>query len=202
MDRRRFLGAAGTAALATAALSGCASRGPSGDNVIRYWGMGAADKDKDALVAAAFKETPAGRDIEVLIDQVPSSGVSDMSQIITAVRGGTAPDLWWMDRFTAVQNASVGLLEPIDSLIEQYEDVSPAEFKKQWIQFAIDEMTYEGQLYGLPTSTDARGLLYNEDLLREFKVDLDLFNPDQHVLTWDELRETARKISKIDGSGN
>ncbi|MFC0674643.1 extracellular solute-binding protein [Brachybacterium hainanense] len=202
IDRRRFLGGAGLAAAATLGASSCARSGPTGDKVIRYWGMGAADKDKDEMVRDAFLQTDAGKGVEIVINQVPSSGNADMSQIITAVRGGTAPDLWWMDRFNGVQNASIGLLEPIDPLIEEYEDVSPEEFKKQWIQFAIDELTYDGQTYGLPTSTDARGLLYNENILRDRGIDLDMFDPEQHVITWDELREVARQCTHEDDRGN
>lgn len=202
IDRRRFLGGAGLAAAATLGASSCARTGATGDNVIRYWGMGAADTDKDQAVLDAFKATEAGKDVQVIIDQVPSSGAADNSQIITAVRGGTAPDLWWMDRFNAVQNASIGLLEPIDGLIEEYEDVSVEEFKAQWIQFAIDELTYDGQTYGLPTATDARGLLYNENILRDVGIDLDMFDPKQHVITWDELREVARQVTREDSRGN
>lgn len=202
IDRRRFLGAAGAATASALALGACARRGEDGDSTIRYWGMGAADTDKDEKVREAFLQTPEGKGVTVVIDQVPASGVSDMSQIITAVRGGTAPDLWWMDRFTAVQNASIGLLEPIDPLIEEYEDVSPEEFKSQWIQFAIDELTYDGQAYGLPTSTDARGLLYNEDLLQESGVDIGLFDAAQHTITWDELWDAAAKVTTKDSRGN
>lgn len=202
IDRRQFLTGTVGAAAAGLALSSCARTPPAAEHVIRYWGMGAADTDKDEAVREAFVETDAGRGVEIYIDQVPSTGAADMSQIITAVRGGTAPDLWWMGRFTAVQTASIGLLEPIDPLIEEYEDVSPEEFKSQWIQFAVDELTYEGQMYGLPTDTDARGLMYNEDVLIEAGIDLDMFDPDQHVLTWDELREVARQITEVDGQGN
>jgi multiple sugar transport system substrate-binding protein len=202
ISRRHFLGG-GLAATASAfALSSCASTPAPGEHVIRYWGMGAGDKDKDEKVREAFKQTEAGKNAEIYIDQVPSSSNQDMSQIITAVRGGTAPDLWWMDRFNAVQNASLGLLEPIDSLIEKYEDVSPEEFKKQWIQFAVDEMTYEGKMYGLPVPTDGRALLYNENVLKKAKIDLEMVDPDQHTLTWDELREISRKVTKKDKRGN
>ncbi|UFU05525.1 extracellular solute-binding protein [Ruania halotolerans] len=202
MDRREFLVGAGVVTAAAFTASSCARSGPTGDHVIRYWGMGASDTDKDEAVREAFLATEEGQGMQIVIDQVPSSGVADMSQIITAVRGGTAPDLWWMDRFNAVQNASIGLLEPIDPLIEEYEDVSPEEFKRQWIQFAIDELTYDGQTYGLPTSTDARGLLYNENVLLESGIDLDMFDPEQHVITWDELREVARRITQVDSRGN
>lgn len=201
IDRRHFLGAGGAAA-ATVALGACARSGAAGDSTVRYWGMGASDKDKDEAVREAFLKTPAGKGAEVIINQVPSNGASDMSQIITAVRGGTAPDLWWMDRFNAVQNASIGLIEPLDELIEKYEDVSVEEFKKQWIQFAVDELTYDGMLYGLPTSTDARGLLYNEEVLSAAGLDLDMFDPKRHTLTWDELHEVATTCIKTDAKGN
>jgi multiple sugar transport system substrate-binding protein len=200
--RRHFLAGTALAAAGTAGLGACADTPSSGPHTVRFWGQGAADKDKDEAVRDAFKKTDAGKDAEIYIDQVPSNGVSDMSQIITAVRGGTAPDLWFMDRFNAVQNASIDLLEPLDPLIEKYEDVSPEEFKKQWLQFAMDELTYDGKLYGFPATTDARAIEYNEDLLRDNGIDLDLFDPDQHVLTWDEIADVAEKLTKEDKKGN
>ncbi|GAB4095948.1 extracellular solute-binding protein [Brachybacterium horti] len=201
ISRRSFLTGTSAAGLALG-LGACASRPASGPNTISYWGVGAADKDKDEQVRDAFLATDAGKDAQIYIDQVPSSGVADMSQIITAVRGGTAPDLWWMDRFNAVQNASIGLLEPLDDLIEKYEDVSPEEFKSQWIQFAVDELTYDGRLYGLPCTTDARGLMYNEDVLKDAGVDLDLFDASQHTITWDEMDDAVEKIVQQDKRGN
>lgn len=201
ISRRHFMGGA-TASAAALGLGACANRGADDDSVIRYWGLGAADAEKDDKVIKGFHDDDVGKGVDVEVNQVPSNGVADMSQIITAVRGGTAPDIWMMDRFNAVQNASVGLLESIDDLIEKYEGVSTAEFTKQWIQFSIDELTYDGKLYGLPISTDARGIMYNEDVLKDADIDLDMFDPEQHVLTWDELRETARAITKIDSHGN
>lgn len=201
ISRRTFLSAAAASAAALS-LGACAPRASSSDAVIRYWGMGAADADKDLKVIDAFKATKAGSGVVLDVNQVPSNGVADMSQIITAVRGGTAPDVWQMDRFNAVQNASIGLLEPIGGLIEKYEGVSVDEFTQQWLQFAVDELTYDGQLYGLPINTDARGIMYNENLLREAGVDLDMFDPAQHVLTWDEIREVSRKLTRTDSRGN
>ncbi|MGW8566059.1 extracellular solute-binding protein [Isoptericola sp. NPDC055881] len=201
ISRRNFLGAAAVSAAALS-LGACAPRASSSDAVIRYWGMGAADADKDAKAIAGFNATKAGAGISIDVNQVPSNGVADMSQIITAVRGRTAPDVWQMDRFNAVQNASIGLLEPIDGLIEEYEGVSVKEFTSQWLQFAIDELTYDGRLYGLPINTDARGIMYNENILRTAGVDLDMFDPQQHVLTWDELRAVSRKVTRSDSRGN
>lgn len=201
ISRRHFLGAA-SASTAALGLGACAPRGSAGDDVVRYWGLGAADADMDAAVIAAFQATEAGSGITVDVNQVPSNGAADMSQIITAVRGGTAPDIWYMDRFNAVQNASVGLLEPIEDIIEEFEGVSAEEFSAQWLQFAVDELTYDGELYGLPVNTDARGIMYNESILRDAGIDLELFDPEKHVLTWDEIREAARMITKVDDRGN
>ena len=202
MISRRGLFAAATGTAGALTLASCARDDRSDPHTIRYWGMGAADKDKDEAVAAAYVKTPQGRGMTIRINQVPANGNADMSQIITAVRGGTAPDLWWQDRFNTVQNASIGLLEPVGPLIEEFEGMPWREYAKQWVQFAIDELTYDDQLYGLPTSTDARGLMYNENLLREAGIDLDMFDPEQHTLTWDEMWEVCAKLTKRDGRGN
>lgn len=201
VNRRTFLALAGAGTVAIA-LPSCANQRNTDPDVIRYWGQGAADADKDQAAVDAFTATPQGEGVRVQISQVPSNGSADMSQIITAVRGGTAPDLWFMDRFNTVQSASIGLLEPLDPWIEEYEGVSAEEYRRQWISFAVDELSYDGQLYGLPVQTDARGIMYNFGMLREVGLDPDMFDPAQHTLTWDELADVAETCVEMDGNGN
>ncbi|MGH3587973.1 MAG: twin-arginine translocation signal domain-containing protein, partial [Pseudonocardia sp.] len=64
ISRRTFLSAAAASAAALS-LGACAPRGSSDDSVIRYWGMGAADADKDLKVIDAFKATKAGSRINI-----------------------------------------------------------------------------------------------------------------------------------------
>ena len=198
----RALGAGASVTIAGGSIVGCTNR-PVGEerdpNTVRLWGLGAADADKEATVLEAFSEQHP--DVKVEVSQVPSNGEGDASSVITAIRGKTGPDLYWMDRFNAPQFASLGLLEPIDGLIEEQEGVSPEEFMSGWINFATDELHYDGQYFGLPTATDTRAMYVNMDLATEAGIDPALLDPKNGPMTYDQLWEINDQFNVQDERG-
>ncbi len=73
-----------------------------------FWHTLPRDPDKSSIeeiVKQFEKENP---DIKVKIVVVPA-GETDSSKILTAVAGGTAPDLFYVDRFTVPQRAAQGV---------------------------------------------------------------------------------------------
>lgn len=201
INRRKFL-ASGASALALAgvgALAGCSPRSAPGN--IRYWGISGDNAKNEQKILDAFAQTDAGRNVTITKSTVPSSGTGDATSVITAVRGGTAPDVWFMDRFSAVQYASLGLLEPIDGMIKKYGD-DVDDIKKRTLPFANDELTYNGKLYGLPTETDTRALYYNTEMVRGAGVDLDELDPANGPLSVQRVVEISDKLIKKDKRGN
>ncbi|SDS91401.1 ABC transporter substrate-binding protein [Microlunatus soli] len=195
LSRRGFLAAAG--AVGGAAVAGCSQR-TSGPNEVRMWGVGGDSRDAEQKVIDTFQQK--NPTIKVTSQNVPSSGNSgDATSVITAVRGKTAPDLWWMDRFAGAQYAALGLLEPIDDLIEKYEEPG---FLDAWLPFTVNELSYQGKMYGLPTVTDTRGLYYNKTLLRQAGVDPDELDMSNGPITVERLFEIGDKITKTDKIGN
>lgn len=138
-------------------------------------------------------------DRRVRQSQMPESSTGDATYAITSVRGGTAPDLWIMDRFTTAQYASLGLVEPLDHLIAEHES---AGFLEQWADFAIDEVSYDGQIYGLPFDTDTRGLFYNKETFREAGLDPDELDPSNGPITVERMLELNEELAEVDGAGN
>lgn len=198
MQRRTFLtGAAAAGAIAgLGLLSGCAPARTNPNN-ISLWGVPGDQRPIELDIVKAFGAVRP--DINVKVSTAPSNGTGDATSIITAVRGGTAPDLWFMDRFSCAQYASLGLLEPISDLIEKYEDDG---FIDQWLPFATRELTLGGKLYGLPTETDSRVLFYNKTLLRENGIDLDELDPKNGPPTVARIMEISNQLMKKDGRGN
>jgi multiple sugar transport system substrate-binding protein len=198
MQRRTFLtGAAAASAIAgLGLLSGCSTTGTNPKN-ISLWGVPGEQRPTELDIVKAFGALKP--DINVKVSTAPSNGTGDATSIITAVRGGTAPDLWFMDRFSCAQYASLGLLEPISDLIEKYED---SDFLDQWLPFATRELTLGGKLYGLPTETDSRVLYYNKTLLRENGIDLDELDPKNGPPTLTRIIEISNQLMKKDGRGN
>ncbi|ACQ81245.1 extracellular solute-binding protein family 1 [Beutenbergia cavernae DSM 12333] len=196
IDRRTFLaltGAAGAGAL----ITGCANRSGSGPNEVRLWGMGGVEAEAQQQIVDAF--TAENPSVTVSQSLVPSTGTGDATAAITAVRGGTAPDLWLMDRFAVAQYASLGLLEPLDPLIAQHEN---DDFLDQWMPFALNELRYDGQIYGLPFDTDSRGVFYNRTTLADSGLDPDELDPSNGPVTLDRVLEMNGQIAQEDDRGN
>jgi multiple sugar transport system substrate-binding protein len=198
ITRRRLLGASAAlgAVAGTGLLSGC-SRGARDPNQLLLWGVSGDQVPNQQKVLDSFSASHPG--VSVVARSVPSAVDGDATPVITAVRGGDAPDVWYMDRFTGAQYAAIGLLEPIDDLIKQYE--APG-FLDDYLKFGINELTYQGHLYGLPVGTDVRALYYNKTILRDAGIDLDELDPKNGPTTIDRIREISAKVTKKDARGN
>ncbi|QQD77468.1 ABC transporter substrate-binding protein [Curtobacterium sp. YC1] len=201
-DRRTFLrGSAatvGAGALALLAASCASNPGRGNPDEVSLWGVGGTFVPFQTKVIEQFQRLHP--EVTVNVDVVPSQGTGDATSIITAVRGGTAPDLWLLDRFSAAQYAAIGLIEPIDDLIAQYEDQSKEDFLAQWLGFAVGEVTYEGKTYGLPHDTDARGMFVNRTMLRDAGVDPDEFDWERNgPVTMDRMWEVSERVTKRSG---
>ncbi|WP_114558945.1 ABC transporter substrate-binding protein [Desertihabitans aurantiacus] len=125
-------------------------------------------------------------------------GDADATALITAVRGGTGPDVFVADRFTINQFASLGLLQSLQPRV----DAEPAGFTDDYLPFALAEATYQQELYGLPWHTDTRGLFYNRQVLRDAGVDLSLLDPANGPMTIEELRAVADQVTTTDEAGS
>lgn len=205
MDRRtllRLIAGTATVTFAGGTVAGCSNR-PVGEdrdpNHVRIWGIWSSDAEKEMKVIEAF--TAQHPEVKVSVSQAPNNGLGDNSPVITAVRGRTAPDIYFMDRFNGAQYASIGLLEPINDLIEEYEKVDPQEFMSGWIKFATDELYYNGNWYGLPMDTDTRALYYNKDLTDEAGIDPSWLDPDNGPMTLDQIWEINDSFNKQDSRG-
>jgi len=82
--------------------------------------------------------------------------------------------------------AKGNLLLPLDEYWDDYED------KDQYYQNAVDALTFNGKLYGVPYNTNVRLLLYRKSVFEENDLEV----PGN----WEELINTAAYITKnIDG---
>jgi multiple sugar transport system substrate-binding protein len=195
--RRQVLGFGAAAGLY--GLTACGSGARAGGD-IAFWGAGGDDLPAQTDLLDAY--TAANPGVSITASQVPAGSLNYGASIITAVRGGTAPDVWLLDRFTTAQYASLGLLEPLDPLIEEYTGTSVEEFKSGWMKFAIDEASYDGQLYALPTETDCRALFYNKQMLRDVGIDPDELDPANGPVTFDRVLEMGDAVATLDERGN
>ncbi len=111
-------------------------------------------------------------------------------KLLTSIAGGETCDVVLWDRFNTSTYAPKGALLALDDMIAQ-DGVDLDLF------FAptVDELEYDGKLYGLPTMVDTRVLFCNIDLLEEAGIDY------KGITTWEKLEEAAVAATKRDESG-
>ena len=133
-------------------------------------------------IAAAFeKEHP---DIKVDIQVVPWGNYWDKLQ--TAVAGGEAYDVFWMNGPNFPVYASKGvLLDLQDQVAADSVDMSV------YPQSLIDLYTFDGDVYGLPKDFDTIALYYNKDLFDA----AGLAYPTGDW-TWDDLKSAAQTLTQ------
>lgn len=201
VSRRDFLRLSlGATVLGAGALTLGACGSQTDPDYVNLWGLWATDLPSQEAIIKNFKKIHPN--FKVKQSQVPTSTQGDASAVITAVRSGTAPDLWLLDRFTTVQYAAIGLLEPINPIIEKYDTQSVKEVTSNWLDFTVDEMTYRNQIYGLPFTTDSRVLVYNKGALEKANIDISALDPNNGAPTFDEIWKIADQFTKTDTKGN
>ena len=75
------------------------------------------------------------------------------------------------------------LIEPLDSYFNSWNE------KNQFIESTLKPLRINGKLYGLPYNTNARAMVYRKDIFKKYNLSI--------PKTWDELLDTARKITEL-----
>jgi multiple sugar transport system substrate-binding protein len=190
--RRRLVGtglAAGAVAASTTfavpTILSAASRqdaAVSGDLV--EWGFGIQETNPLARARVlAFEE--AFPDVTLQIVET-----FDEQKLLTAAASDTLPDVIWLSRAETATWAAPGVIVPLTEYIER-DGYDTSEF----YPFAIEEASYEGEIYGIPGGADVRGLYVNLDHLEEIGVAVD----DIDTSDWDQLSELGGQLVQAEG---
>jgi multiple sugar transport system substrate-binding protein len=175
----------------TTAEGAATTTGESAGGDVTFWTSHTAGTDINAFQAITDDFNALGG-TQVELVQVTGTE-TDATQLITAVRGGTGPDVYMLDRFTVAQRASDGLLEDLT----QFSDDPLAGY----IEFAAAEASYNDVAYALPFDTDTRALYYNIGMLEEAGIDTAPLDPANGPITWDQLKEMANQLNVEEGDG-
>lgn len=151
------------------------------------------DLTTDQAIVKKFNETHKG--VKVKLVQVPTTATNDTSKLLTAVRGGTGPDVYHLDRFTVTQEAAAGVLEDLTKY-------GAPSMKKNYLDYAWAEVEFQGKPYALPRDTDARGLMYNKTILSDIGVSLSQVDPNNGPITTDQFLQINQKANTTGSNGN
>lgn len=141
------------------------------------------------LAADYVDEAPVVEAIEEFMEIYPNIKVEtaghewgDMQdQVRLAVNGGAPPDLAHQHAFAM---GSQGLAEPVSDLWEEWgaED--------QFLPGAIDNVTWEGEMFGVPIDINTTFYLYNTEMFEEKGL--------EPPATLEEFTEVSQEVAEID----
>ncbi len=152
---------------------------PSQGRIVIWHSWAGADGDALAQILARAQDALPNLTVETLF-----VAYDDLLQSYAdAVAAGGGPDIllapsWWLQEMADAQ-----LLQPLDPAL------TPALQNDYW-PAAVENLTYQGELYGLPTSIELVSLFYNRGLV----------GPDQLPTTTEELLALAQADPGL-GSG-
>lgn len=120
-------------------------------------------------------------------------GGKSLDQLMTVMSGGDAPDLAIVGTQQVSLMANVGALTDLTPYIEPVKD----QMESELVAAGLAWSKHDGKYYAVPFSNYDWGVFYNKDLFIEAGLD-----PEKPPQTWDELKEYAQKLTKVDENGN
>ena len=147
--------------------------------------MGFSGVDEVATSRVEVAEAELG-DVEVELIE----GELHLQQFLASVASGEPPSLLYADRDQIGSLAARGAIIPLDDCIDG-EGIDMDQFR----DYAVDQVTLDGHVYGIPEFNQVQVTMANADLLAAAGVTIDQVNgSDREAMT-----EANRKLAKVDG---
>jgi multiple sugar transport system substrate-binding protein len=184
-------GGGATAAPAGGGATAAPAQGGTAQATVEWWDTltGVDEEVTKKMIDTFQSKNPDIKINRTYIAQTESSQAND--KLLTAIAGGSPPDVFRFDRFIVAQFAAQDFLTDLTDL------ASKAGIKQEdYFPFAWEEANYKGKLYALPFDTDTRALWYNKDIFKEVGLD-----PEKGPQNIKELEEFADKLTKKDANG-
>lgn len=138
------------------------------------------DKDQEVvyqkIIEEFEKENP---EIKIKLEVTPWDQY--WTKLETAVTGGNAPDVFWMNTPNAQNYIDSGILAELEN--PQYDE---AKFAEQYIK----TFSKDNKLYGIPKDFDTQALYYNKAIFDEAGIEY----PDESW-DWAKWKEVAKKLT-------
>ncbi len=184
MNKRQAGLLAAAVSVAALVLAGCGGgdSGSGGKTKVVVWNgyEDAQGKNLTALIAQYNKDHP-----DVDVTQLVSSSDRVLQKVLTAVRGGSPPDVAYM----------FGSWSPNIAKIPQVVDMSSYVDDPDWkwddfYEGEREAATVGDKIVGVPALVDNLAIVYNKTLFKEAGV-----APPTADWTWDDFRAAAKKLT-------
>lgn len=133
------------------------------------------------------------------------AGQMNPQKLMTAIVGKVPPDVISQDRFTISDWASRNTFLPLDPLIERDRNRDPlTPTREQYYPQFWEEASYNGKVYGIPTSGDTRALFWNKDVFRAKAKELIAagLDPNRAPRTWKETLAYSKVLTEFNKDGS
>ncbi|MFD1147059.1 extracellular solute-binding protein [Saccharothrix hoggarensis] len=140
-------------------VGGCGGLGADTSGALVTMGFGLPDEHATARVAV-FREANPGVDLRI------SEGAFDEQQFLSAVAAGDPPDLVYAERRKLGGYAARGAVQSLDACVREH-GVDLGRFREA----ALRQVTYQGEVYGLPEFSSVRLMIVNNPVVRAAGLD-------------------------------
>jgi multiple sugar transport system substrate-binding protein len=188
--RQRFLLSIAAAGLAAASLAACGSGGGSGGSktvTVAYEDYGGFHAVGDLMRKAipTFKKEHPGWNVQLDPINAPENDYYTKLDLMNR-SASTQPDVLYEDTFLINSDVKAGFLAPLNSYLKTW-----ADWKYFYPASKTAAQAINGDIYGVPMSTDTRGLWYNKQLFQRAGLPVP-WNPKN----WNDVLAAARTIKK------
>lgn len=166
---------------------------PSGEkSVITVTFRDDGQGEEDSLwrwLVAAYETYDKKDEIELDIAPITASEGDYFAKIALSLQSeATAPDLVAEDTFQLATDVSAGYLTALDEYLTEYEDWNNSSFYDSLKEGVTAE---DGKVYGVPYSTDTRGLWYNKEIFKQAGL------PEEwEPKNWEEVLDACTAIKE------
>ncbi|HET7739134.1 MAG TPA: ABC transporter substrate-binding protein [Mycobacterium sp.] len=183
MWRSSRVAAALSATALLVAVAGCGGSGSSsGKTQITVW-EGYTDVEGKAFNKLADEFNSSHKDIDVKV--LETNNDYALQKVLTAVRGGTPPDVAYLYGSWAPNVAKIPTVVDLTSTVKSK--------AVNWNDFYPGERavtTVDGKVIGMPALVDNLAIVYNKSLFKKAGV-----TPPSANWTWDDFRAAAKKLT-------
>lgn len=168
---------------------------------LHVWGlnMGYPRTGWLAVVDAFERKYPH---IDVIVG--PADRGQDLQKLLSGVVGNSPPDVFKREANLFGDIAARGILRPLDDLIAADADIPDGVHLDDYAPGVWDSVRgQDGRIYGVVEGTNNLFFVYNKAVFREEAEALRNagLDPERPPQTWDEVRDYARVLTKVDDRG-
>ena len=186
--KRQIISVLCSAAIMVGLLSGCqkSDNGASGDTgektEITFWETSSSKEDRQAMeemIGRFEKENP-----DITVKYEGMEGEAYKTKIKTVISSNNLPDVfsyWVGEQFETL--VSSGNVMDLTSIYEK-----DASFKDSFVEGALDAVSYDNKIYGLPTEITCMAVWYNKRIFEENNIEI--------PKTYDELKNVISTLEQ------